>query len=247
MLKSIDNNTWVTCISQATKNDLCNYLPSLNPSKVFVTHLAASDVFQKHSDPETTIAVRNRYNIPVHSPYVLSVCTLEPRKNIDHTIRCFVELIKEQKIKDLHLVLTGTVGWDYDKIFDELSSTPGMKNKIILTGYVPDEDLSVLYSDALVFVYPSFYEGFGLPPLEAMKCGVPVITSNTSSLPEVVGNAGITLDPKYSDGLTQSLLELYSKPSLRKEMSLKSISQAQNFSWEKCTSETLSAYKKARG
>jgi glycosyltransferase involved in cell wall biosynthesis len=94
-------------------------------------------------------------------------------------------------------------------------------------------------------LYPSFYEGFGLPPLEAMQCGVPVITSNKSSLPEVVGDAGIMIEPTDTDGLCQSILDIYNKPSLREAMSLKSLEQAEKFSWEKCTQETIAAYKTA--
>jgi glycosyltransferase involved in cell wall biosynthesis len=223
---------------------LCNYLPNLDPSKIQVTHLAASDLFYPCSNIEKSSEVRSKYSIP-DIPYILSLSTLEPRKNIVHTIRCFLNLIQQEKLSNLTLVLAGTKGWNYDSIFAEISDNSSLKDRVILTGFVADEDLASLYSSALAFVYPSFYEGFGLPPLEAMQCGVPVITSNTSSLPEVVGEAGIMLDPQDSDGLSQSILNLYSQPALRDTMAQQSLSQAQKFSWENCAKQTVAAYKSA--
>ncbi|WP_407896859.1 glycosyltransferase family 4 protein [Scytonema sp. NUACC26] len=242
ILNSISPEDYVTCVSNSTKNDLCSYLKDINPEQVFVTHLAAApDVFYPCSNSEQIVRVRNKYRIP-NANYILSLCTLEPRKNIDHVIRCFAKLIQEQNIKDLYLVLVGTKGWSYNKIFEEVTNFPLAKERIILTGYVADEDLAALYSGALAFTYLSFYEGFGLPPLEAMQCGVPVISSNTSSLPEVVGDAAIMLDPLDTDMLCQSILELYNNSSLRERMSLKSIEQAKRFSWERCARETVKAY-----
>lgn len=173
----------------------------------------------------------------------MSLNTLEPRKNLGHLIQCFRKLVYQEKINDLYLVLAGGKGWLYNKLFEEIYRCEALKDRVIVTGYVADEDLAALYSDALAFVYTSFYEGFGLPPLEAMQCGVPVITSNTSSLPEVVGDAGIMVAPTDADMLCHSMLALYTKSSLREAMSLKSLERAKQFSWEKCTQETLAAYK----
>lgn len=245
---AIDNlnpDDWVICISNTTKYDLCNYLNFIDPTRVFVTHLAADpDIFYPCIDLNKIKLAKQKYHI-TDDQYVLSLSTLEPRKNIDHVIRCFAKLVQEENIKDLSLVLVGNKGWNYDNILEEISNQSLLKNRIILPGRVADEDLAALYSGALAFIYPSFYEGFGLPPLEAMQCGVPVITSNTSSLPEVVGDAGIMLDPTDTDGLCHSILEIYNQPSLREGMSLKSLEQAKKFSWEKCTQETIAAYKTA--
>ncbi len=243
ILESLRPDDWVLAISQSTKNDLCDHL-NFDPSRVFVTPLAASELFYQFNKTDKLLEVRKKYQIP-DSPYVLSLCTLEPRKNIDHTIRCFVATIREQHICDLNLVLVGTKGWDFDKIFSEISDSQEIRGRIIVTGYVPDKDLAALYSGAMMFAYPSFYEGFGLPPLEAMQCGVPVITSNTSSLPEVVGDAGIMVDPTDGEGLSQAILDLYSQSSLRKNLSLKSLERAKLFSWEKCAQQTVAAYKVA--
>lgn len=244
ILESLEPENWALCISDSTKNDLCNKFTKIDPSRVFVTPLAASELFYSCNDSAQMSLIRKKYNIP-DAPYILSLSTLEPRKNIDHTIRCFAHLSQQEHIKDLYLVLVGTKGWDYNKIFEEISNNHSLQDRIIVTGYVADEDLAALYSGALAFVYPSFYEGFGLPPLEAMQCGVPVITSNTSSLPEVVGDAGIMVDPLDTDVLCHSMLQIYNDSSLRDAMSLKSIEQAKKFSWEKCTQQTIAAYKAA--
>lgn len=244
VLKSIDRNVCVTCISQSTKDDLCGYLPDLDAERVFVTHLAASSLFHPCGDTETIEAVRKKLGIP-EGPYVLSLSTLEPRKNITQTIKAFSNLVKAEKVSDLSLVLVGSKGWDFDEIFNEIAARQEIRNRIIVTGYVSDEDLSPLYTGATMFVYPSFYEGFGLPPLEAMQCGVPVITSNTSSLPEVVGDAGIMVAPEDRDALSQAMLEIYGSERLRQKMSADSVAQAEKFSWAKCAEQTISAYRAA--
>lgn len=242
VLASIERDVWVTCISLATKMDLCNHLPSLDPDKVFVTPLAASALFYQCRDSSVMESVRARIGIP-RGPYVLSLSTLEPRKNIPQTIRSFAKLVEEESIDDLSLVLVGTKGWDFEPIFSEISSNRKIRERIIVTGYVDDEYLAPLYSGAMMFVYPSLYEGFGLPPLEAMQCGVPVITSNTSSLPEVVGDAGIMVQPRDGDALCQAMLKIYRSAELRQKMSTDSLERAAKFSWKKCADLTIDAYK----
>ena len=172
---------------------------------------------------------------------------MEPRKNIDHTVRCFARIVKEQHISDLNLVLVGTKGWDFDKIFTEMMKHNSVRDRVIVTGYVADEDLAAIYSGAQMFVYPSLYEGFGLPPLEAMQCGVPVITSNTSSLPEVVGEAGIMVNPQDSDVLCQAMTDIYRKPALRNELATRALARAKQFSWASCAQQTVRAYETVLG
>lgn len=247
-LAQLQPDDWVCCISQSTKNDLCNTY-DFDPARVFVTHLAASpEIFYPCTDEAQIAALRSRYTIP-DGPYLLSLCTLEPRKNIDHVIRCFARLVREENISDLSLVLVGGKGWLYDKIFETISGSvaeqAALKKRIIITGYAPDEELAALYSGATAFVYPSFYEGFGLPPLEAMQCGLPVITSNNSSLPEVVGDGGIMLDASDADGLCQSVLDLLHSPTLRQSLAERALVRARQFSWQKTIDATISAYKVA--
>lgn len=240
---SITPESWVLCISRSTRNDLLNYMGNkINPDRAIVTELAASDTFYQSADKAYNRNIRQKHLIP-DAPYILSLCTLEPRKNIEQVVRAFVKLNAQENLRDLHLVLVGTKGWLFDKIFSEISNSAELKSRIIITGFVADEDLAAIYSDALFFVYPSFYEGFGLPPLEAMKCGVPVIISNTSSLPEVVGDAGILVSPSNLDELCEAMLSIYRSPSLQQQMQKKSLERACRFSWERCGNETVDAYK----
>jgi len=215
VVHNLELDDWVICISDSTKNDLCNYRPDIDPSKVVVTPLAASELFYPCNDLEEINFIKKKYQIP-DLPYILSLSTLEPRKNIVQTIRSFARLIEQENIKDLSLVLVGTKGWNYDDIFAEMSKISALKNRVIVTGFVADEDLAALYSGALA-----------------------------SSLPEVVGDAGIMVSPTDEAALCQSMLEIYNSDSLRETMSLKSIEQAKKFSWQKCTGETIAAYKAA--
>ncbi len=243
IVNSVGPEDWVVTNSEATKGDLCNHA-QVDPFRVFVTPLAASKIFYHCTDAKRLSSVREQYKIP-NEPYILSVATLEPRKNIDQVIRSFVDFVHEEHVENLNLVLVGTPGWSFGKIFDEIGHASTLKRRIIVTGYVHDDDLTALYSGAMMFVYPSFYEGFGLPPLEAMQCGVPVITSNTSSLPEVVGNAGIMVDPTDGAALSQAMLDIFSQPSLRESLSGKSLERASHFSWKKCAELTVEAYRTA--
>lgn len=243
ILNKLTPENWIVCISEATRNDLLNYMGNrLNPDRVKITELAASDMFYQSTDKQANQLVRNKYGVP-DAPYILSLCTLEPRKNIDQAIRAFIKLVQQENITDLNLVLVGAKGWKFEKIFDTIEASEAVKRRIYITGYLADEDLAAIYSDALMFVYPSFYEGFGLPPLEAMQCGVPVITSNTSSLPEVVGNAGIMVAPTDLEALCQAMLSVYKSPFLQQQMSQKSLNRAKLFSWKRCAEKTINAYK----
>jgi len=247
MLKSIGPEDYVLAISKATKNDLCSYL-KVDPSHVFVAPLAASpDLFHPVPDCTRIDAMRSRYGVPSGAKYLLSVNTLEPRKNIEHALRCFAAVLQESKIDNLYFLLVGTHGWDVTSIMTAISDANVASHRVILAGYVPDEDLASLYSGAVAFVYPSHYEGFGLPPLEAMQCGTPVITSNTSSLPEVVGDAGITVSPTDGDALSQAMSDLYLKPEVRAGLARNSIARAREFTWSRYTDDVVNAYRAALG
>jgi glycosyltransferase involved in cell wall biosynthesis len=242
-MHSIDRDRdWVICISEHTKQDFCNY-SGMNPDRVFVTPLAAANFLQPVRDPSAIAAVLNHYNI--RSPYLLSLATLEPRKNLSLLIRSFCQLVQQQPDLDLNLVLVGVSGWRNSDIFQAASQQPELRSRIKFTGYVPDADLSALYSGAIAFVYPSLYEGFGLPPLEAMQCGTPVITANTSSLPEVVSDAGIMVDPSQPDELSQALLNVAQNHPLRSELSERALQRAGQFSWKKCAQKTAQVYQHA--
>ncbi len=240
-LRALKEDNWALAISQSTKNDLCGYT-GMDPDRVFVTPLAADPAkFYPCRDAARVDDVRARYAIPP-GPYLLSVCTLEPRKNLDTLIRCFAQVASEPGMSEYSLVLTGNVGWKDQKIYETLAQTPGLKGRVVVTGYVADDDLAPLYSGATAFAYPSLYEGFGLPPLEAMQCGTPTLTSDTSSLPEVVGDAGIMASPRDEDALCQGMLDLCLNGVLRADLAARALVRAAQFSWERCTTQTLDAY-----
>lgn len=245
ILESIKPDTFVICVSEATRQDFLTYMPFFDPARASVIHLAAGNHFYCCTDELRMQQIRHKYKIPTESRYLLGLSTLQPRKNFERLIKSFIKLVKQEHIKDLYLVLAGANGWNYDRIYKVVEFAGEFADKIILTGYVPDEDLAPLYSGALTFFYPSLYEGFGLPPLEAMQCGTPVITSNNSSLPEVVGDAAIMIDPKDEDALCQAMLDVYSNESLREMLSEASIERAKLFGWGETTRETLGAYERA--
>lgn len=164
--------------------------------------------------------------------YALYVGSLEPKKNIRVLLDTFSSLAKEGRHPDLKLVLAGG-GGSPDYPVDSLAQSPNLKGKVLLTGYVPEETLEALYHHALVFVYPSLYEGFGLPPLEAMARGVPTIVSDASSLPEVVGAAGLCIDPSRPDLFAKAIADLASDPDRRQELSIQGRQRAKEFTWKR--------------
>lgn len=240
---SIDRDTFCLCISENTRRDLCNHC-DVDPDKCFVTPLAASDQFSPVSDRAMIDATRAKYGIP-DGPYFLSLATLEPRKNFEFTIRCFLEMLEQEKDADLHFVIVGKKGWKFDAILTAATASKRAHQRVILTGYVDDDDLRYIYSGARAFVYLSLYEGFGLPVLEAMQCGVPVITSNTSSLPEVVGDAGIMVAPNDRRGVVSAMLRVSNDQHLHQELCAKAIARARMFTWKRTADKTVAAYKHA--
>lgn len=243
-LHALTPESWVLCISEATKIDLLNTITSVSPDHVCVVRLGAEPSFRPSHDASARQAIRRRLGIG-DAPYFLGLFLLEPRKNTSHLIRCFAQLIHSRHLKDTKLVLAGPYGVDYQNIRQTAHEANLRSDQVIFPGYIPSEDLPALYSGAIAFVYPSFYEGFGLPVLEAMKCGTPVITSNTSSLPEVVGDAGIQVSPTNADELCAAMLNLYQNSSTRQLLAQKGLARAAIFSWERCAEDTISAYTRA--
>jgi glycosyltransferase involved in cell wall biosynthesis len=237
-LKFIKNRTSVMiCVSESTKND-CIKLLNIPEKRLRVIPLSADEQYKPlKNKKQIHDELKQEYNIDF--PFILFVGTLEKRKNVPTLLKSFYKL-KKSKVEH-KLVVVGGKGWKYTKIFDLIEEL-NLKNEVIFTDYVSDKYLVKLYNAADLFVYPSLYEGFGLPPLEAMACGCPVITSNTSSLPEVVGDAGIMINPNDIDGLTESMLKILTDNQLREEMSRKSLERAKIFSWKKTAKETWKVY-----
>jgi glycosyltransferase involved in cell wall biosynthesis len=244
VLDSLTPDDWVIAISHATREDFCR-ITGFSPDRVFVTHLAADPgMFRPVQDIDELTRVRQKYGIP-DSPYILSLNTLEPRKNVQSALAAFGRVVKEGAVPDVQFVLVGTRGWSDSAIWETIDTTPGMRERVHVTGYVEDSDLAAIYSGAALFVYVPLYEGFGLPPLEAMQCGVPVITSNTSSLPEVVGDAALMVSPTDVAGLADAIAGLLSSETRRSELAARSVDRASQFSWYRCAQDTLQAYRVA--
>ncbi len=188
------------------------------------------------------IEVKDKYSLPFK--FILFLGTIEPRKNIVGLIRAYNELQKfaeendDEDLKKYKLVIAGTKGWLNEAIFNEVRKSEN-KDKIMISGFIDDKDKTVIYNLASVFVYPSFYEGFGFPPLEAMSCGVPVITSNSSSLPEICNSSALMIDPDKPEEIFESLKILLLNREFRENMIKKGIENAKKFSWKKSAKETL--------
>ena len=213
--------------------------------RIHVVPLAAdSTLFHRCTDPQRLAAVRDKYRIP-EGPYVLGVTNPDLRKNVPHAVHAFARAAHEARDALVSLVLAGSAGPGSDQIRQAIAEYPALRGRVVQTGHVPDDDLAPLYTGARVFVYPSIYEGFGLPPLEAMQCGTPVITSNTSSLPEVVGDGGVMVAPDDIDALAGAMLDLARDTVRRDHLRRRALARARGFSWELSTAATLRAYRTA--
>ena len=212
------------------------------PDRIHVVPLAAdSTLFYRCDDAPQIANVRLKYGIP-DGPYILGVNTPDLRKNVAHAIHAFARAAHETRDAVPSFVLTGRPGLGSDRIQAALAHYPELRERVILTGYVADADLAPLYTGARALVYPSIYEGFGLPPLEAMQCGTPVIATDTSSLPEVVGDGGVLLAPDDLDGLAGAIVDLVGDSERHAALQQRAFAQARRFSWEKSASTLLRAY-----
>jgi glycosyltransferase involved in cell wall biosynthesis len=243
-LDSLTPGSFVFCISNDVRNDLLNY-SALPPQNVFVTPLAASpETFYPLIDPEQRRTVLQKHGIP-DAPYFLALSSFDPRKNFAHLIRCFGDLAESGELAGCNLVLVGANPERHTCFHDAIAQFPRLKKRIITPGFIPDEELAAIYSGAMAFTFPSFSEGFGIPLLEAMQCGTPVISSNTTSMPEVIGDAGLLLPPTDHDGWCQAMLRIIREPGLRAELAHRSLARAKLFSWQRFIDETLNGYRKS--
>lgn len=240
VVKSIKSN-YAISISEFSKQDLLDYDKDINADRIFVAPLAASkELFFQNKNKEKWSKIKKKYNLP--DKYFLSISSTDIRKNLPHLIKCFSLFIMQEKPKDLFLVITGNATYSY-ALFDLLKINKKVREKIIITDrFIDNEDLSIIYSNALCFFFISLYEGFGLPVLEAMQCGTPVVTSNTTSLPEVAGDAAILLNPKNETDLCNSMNDIYKNESLREKYSTLGLDRSTLFSWEKCTKDYVEIF-----
>ncbi|YAI81845.1 MAG: glycosyltransferase family 4 protein [cyanobacterium endosymbiont of Rhopalodia sterrenbergii] len=233
--------TWTDLIitfSESTKQDIIEYL-NINPD-IIRTIYEASRYSSNEIKPDQVELLKNSINYNFSIPYLLFVSTLEPRKNVITLIKAF-DYLKEQHKIPHNLILIGQKGWKYQSIFEAIKNSK-YQQSIYYLNYLSNESLAFFYSQTEAFIYPSFYEGFGLPVLEAMTLGSPVITSNTSSLPEIAGDAALLINPNDFLELAEAILKVISDSQLRKELTKKGKERAKLFSWEKTAQETLKAY-----
>jgi len=228
----------VFCISKCTKKDFLNFRPDFPAENTFVSLLAASESFYKCNSENKFMQVREKYNLPESGEYILSLCTLEPRKNLVTLLLAFDEYVKRTGNEKVKLVLTGNKGWQYDEIIQKANS-PELQGRVILTGFVADEDLASLYSNSIMFIYVSIYEGFGLPILEAMKCGCAVISSNTSSMPEVGGDSVAYTNPADINEISNIIERLATDEIYRNELAMRALKRSGEFNWQKTAARII--------
>jgi len=235
---TIQRASAVLTLSEYSKRDIVRRY-NVPPEKVVVTYLAADPMFRPIHDEGRLADVRARYN--TGEQFILSVGNLQPRKNLKTLIEAYVALRRAGATRH-KLVLVGKRAWLSDEVFAAARAS-GYVDELVFTGYVPDVDLVALYNAAELFVYPSIFEGFGLPPLEAMACGTPVVCSNTSSFPEVVGDAALTVDPLDPDALARAITTALGDEALRARLSAQGPRRAAAFSWEATARTVLQIYR----
>ncbi|MCX6026985.1 MAG: glycosyltransferase family 1 protein [Chloroflexi bacterium] len=227
--------------SESTRDDL-QRITHVPESRVHMVPYGVSPSFRPVHAPHLRRAVAERYGLP--SEFLLYVGNLEPRKNLPRLLEAYARLPGRQVVPPL--VLAGTRGWK-DAPLRETMERLNLGRRVVFPGYIPQEDLPAVYSMAAAFVYPSLYEGFGLPVLEAMACGTPVITSNVSSMPEVAGDAALLVSPNDVEGLTRALDRVLGEPDLRAELSRRGLARARQFTWRRAAESTLAVYRSVLG
>ena len=230
----------IITVSQITYSALGVYA-GVDQTKARVIHNGVSRRFVPQTDAKTLLAVRNRHSLPER--YVFWVGDFRPEKNLSFLIQSWSRL--RERLPDLPtLVLAGEKRGDYHKIKDEVRKLD-LTGNVLFSGFIPDDDLPAVYSAATVFVFPSLYEGFGLPPLEAMACGTPCVVSNSSSLPEVTGSAALLFNPTSSEGFADCMVKILTQPDLSDSLRQAGLRQAALFSWKRAAEETLQVYSEA--
>jgi len=223
-------------ISESTRQDSIRLL-GVSPQKIFTTQLGITEEFRVVTDNVLLSKVLQQYDLP--EAFVLYVGLVEPRKNIPFLIRAYKSLVDEG-IKH-NLVIVGRIGWMYQEVFKQIEEL-GLEDRVQFTGYMPQDDLPMVYNLASLFVYPTKYEGFGLPALEAMACGTPVVTTAISSLPEIVGDAGMLIPPGDEQALAGAMAKVLSDSTLYNQLRTRGLQRSEHFTWERTAQGTLKVY-----
>jgi glycosyltransferase involved in cell wall biosynthesis len=230
----------IICDSEQTKKDLIRFF-HVPEEKIRVVYLGVDHIFSDIIPEDKKDIIMARHDL-IGINYILTVASIEPRKNFERIISVFGEIIKNKNHDDLVLVCAGGAGWKNERIHN-LIKEKGLEGKVRFLGYVEESDLPSIYNGARFFMYPSLYEGFGLPVLEAMSSKVPVLTSNVSSLPEVAGNAALMVDPYSEKEIYEASIRLLEDEVLRKELKLYGAARSNLFTWENTAFQTLEVYK----
>ena len=232
----------IITVSEFSKKEIMKYL-AVPSEKIHVVYNGVDlDQYREADNTQNIENIKKKYGIT--GAYLLYLGTLEPRKNLGSLLEAYMHL-KEEHEPVPKLVLAGKKGWLYDSIFEKVKEY-GLQENVVFPGYIAANDAPILLSGALLFVFPSLYEGFGIPPLAAMACGTPVITSNSSSLPEVTGDAAILTDPLDIQGLKNAMQKLINSPELRLELKEKGKLRAEQFSWRASAKRLLDIYNEVK-
>ena len=231
----------IVTVSNSARDDLLQF-HHVPAERISVVHEAAGPDFRPIEDRVTRSRIRMRYGLP--DRFVLYVGAIEPRKNLPRLVEAFADARRQGMAHEL--VCVGPYGWSSRDLYDHVDRL-GLRRVVHFTGYVPAEDLPVIYNLGEFFVFPSIYEGFGLPVIEAMACGTPVITSNTSSLLEIASDAAETVDPHDVEALAAALVKLATSADQRRELSARGLVRAQQFSWARTAKEMLALYGRVAG
>lgn len=232
----LKNTDHIITVSENSKKDIIKIF-DIPKEKITVTYLSVEDKFKPIRDKIYLELIRKKYSLPKR--FILFVGTIEPRKNLTSLLSAFSD-IKKNKL-EIKLVIVGKMGWLQNDIFKKIKQLD-IEQDVIFTGFVEEKDLPYFYNLAKLFVYPSLYEGFGFPVLEAMACGCPVITSPTSSLSEITGNAAILLNPTDTRNMTKVILNTVSNKKLRSKLIEYGLSHVKKFNWQNCAKNTLKVY-----
>jgi len=237
----IERASRIITISNFSRDDILSHFKFLKPHQITVIYLAVGDKFHFTDRNDTKARIKDK--LRVNGKYILTVGGSDPRKNTHLVIEKFIELKDEAKIEE-KLVIVGIPNWREIK-FCKMAKESRYSKDIIFTDFVIEEDLVLLYNGATVFLYPSLYEGFGIPPLEAMACGVPVISSNITSIPEIVGDAAFLINPTNGEELKAAVMKLLNDENVRNNLIARGLKQAKKYSWIKMAKKNLAIYESA--
>jgi len=242
--RAVRRSALVFTVSEASRADILRFYPDADPERIRVVHNAIDSDMLRDPGPEEMERVRERYRI--RERFVLFAGNIKPHKNLDRLVRAFGLLKQRPGLEDVKLILIGDEVGSYGSLRRRVEGE-GVRADVRFFGFVPERTLAALYRMASVFAFPSLYEGFGLPPLEAMACGTPVVTSRISSLPEVVGDAALLVDPYSVEDIAEGLARALSDEALRRSLTEKGLARSAAFSWERSVRAICAGYRAALG